>query len=385
MDRNRTFLALMQRGLSSDVAAILVREGYTLKDLKQMSKEQLHILNLDDLSINKIYCEERPPIPAKTINKLLYDSRNTCCICRDKSKAIIIHHIEPWETSHSHDEENLVVLCLEHHGEAHTKHDLSINLTARRLKVAKRSWILKVQELDQEIARGITISEYACWDYFNVNRIFEILGSLNINLADDNKYYEVLLEKGYITKSGFLVSLGQDYHDNKSHWLDFYGGYIIASYLGIVMRKIILSTNIKVMNILWTRPQIIASVKIGDVIMIQGAFYFRNLTSISTGSGQTRFAYRQARGIRVEFQFDAWYCCSSSSRAIHLSGRKVATAFATVREISRDSKYLIIRCSVLAIGSNFNELLNGRFDNSFTSTDNYYFEDIDTMDNDDIV
>jgi hypothetical protein len=385
MDRNKTFIALMQRGLSSDVATDLVREGYTLKGLKQMSKEQLHSLNLDELAINKIFAEGRPPIPEKTINKVLYDSRNTCCICRDKTKAIIIHHIEPWETSHSHEEENLVVLCLEHHGESHTKHDFTINLTAKRLKAAKRSWILQVQKLDQEIATGITISEYACWDYFNVNRVFEMLDCMNINLTEENKYYEILLERGYVTKAGFLVPLDENYSVNKFYWLDFYGGYVIASYLGTIIRKMILNTNVKVMNNLWTRSQIIASVKIGDIIMIQGAFYFKDLTDISKGLGQTRFAYRQAKGIRIEFHFDAWYCCSSSSRAIHLSGRKVATAFAIVREISRGSKYLTIRCSALAIGSNFNELYNGRFDPLLNCSDYEYFEDEDILGNDDII
>ena len=71
----------------------------------------------------------------------LYKSKYTCCICKDSTKQISVHKIEPWEISRTYKEENLIVLCLEHHSEAHTKHDLAINLTIIKLKVAKEMWV----------------------------------------------------------------------------------------------------------------------------------------------------------------------------------------------------------------------------------------------------
>ena len=58
------------------------------------------------------------------MNKVLYESAMTCCICRDKNQAVIVHPIEEYSVSRSHAEDNLVVLCLNHHGAAHTKRKL---------------------------------------------------------------------------------------------------------------------------------------------------------------------------------------------------------------------------------------------------------------------
>ena len=72
------------------------------------------------------------------MNKVLFESRYTCCVCRDRSGGIIVHHIEKYSESHSHDEDNLVVLCLNHPGEGHTKRELGIHLTPDRLPAAKK-------------------------------------------------------------------------------------------------------------------------------------------------------------------------------------------------------------------------------------------------------
>ena len=76
-----------------------------------------------------------------------------------------------------------------------------------------------------------------------------------------------------------------------------------------------------------------------------------------------RFGYRRAQGIQLEFLYDAWYCTSSSAKYNHLTGRRVATVFAIIRELTEDSEndILKIRCSALAIGSCFNPIYSGRF------------------------
>lgn len=65
----------------------------------------------------------------------------TCCICRDKNQGVIVHHIEEYSVSRSHAEDNLVVLCLNHHGEAHTKREFQQNLTPERLRDFKQRWL----------------------------------------------------------------------------------------------------------------------------------------------------------------------------------------------------------------------------------------------------
>lgn len=63
-----------------------------------MKIEKLLELGFSQESAEIINKEKRPPIPSKTLNKVLYESRYSCCICK-KSKEIIVHHIEPWEES----------------------------------------------------------------------------------------------------------------------------------------------------------------------------------------------------------------------------------------------------------------------------------------------
>ena len=76
----------------------------------------------------------------------MYKSRNTCCICRDSTKSIVVHHIEEWNVSKNNSEENLVVLCVDDHDKAHTKKELSKNLTSDLIKSSKIKWEKEVKE-----------------------------------------------------------------------------------------------------------------------------------------------------------------------------------------------------------------------------------------------
>ena len=81
----------------------------------------------------------RKKIPDKLQDSLLYKSANTCCVCRDIKKGCHIHHIDE-NASNSNQENNLIVLCTGCHDEAHTKHQLSQNLTPSRLLSFKKAW-----------------------------------------------------------------------------------------------------------------------------------------------------------------------------------------------------------------------------------------------------
>lgn len=120
-----TFNALMARGFDSETAHRLAEAGHTLNSLKTLDVNKLRSLNIPEELIDIILREKRPPIPPKTLDKVLFESRWTCCVCRDRRQGIIVHHIHEYSDSRSHDEDNLVVLCLNHHGEAHTKRNFS--------------------------------------------------------------------------------------------------------------------------------------------------------------------------------------------------------------------------------------------------------------------
>lgn len=352
-----TVNALMQRGINSDLAKQLSLQGYTLGKLKLTSKEDLLKLNIPESIIDAIFKEARPPIPEETLRKLLYDSRYTCCICRDNSKSIIVHHIVPWEDSRSHDESNLVVLCLEHHGEAHTKHDLSINLTPNKLIDSKSRWLQTVIEKDIETVLIISRSEGGYFDYFNIFRIFELADNLNIEL-NRVKYYTNALSYGFINNQGLplpINSWSKKGIEDKDYWIDFFDGGHFYLYLKNLFMTITNNRNFILLNKIWNRKDIVSILKPGDFIFLQGAFYFKSLTKNTKGQKQNKLGYRKAKGIRLEFEIDAFYCNSDSSR-FHLSGRNVKTAYCIIRSISFEMGQLIIKCSALAIGTGFNRL-----------------------------
>lgn len=359
MKLHQTAKALVARGIASDTAIQLANQGLTLAKLKQMSKPQLMALNLSDDFIKNIQSESRPPIDSATLDELLFESRFCCCVCRDPSKPIVLHHIEPWEKSHSHKKENLVVLCPNHHGEAHTKHDLTLTLTPERLRSIKEQWLQEVQMMDRNTICNLSDKDFACWDFFNLNRIFELSSRLDIRY-DKIQTYQYLFSHGYIDREGHITPIDCWPYKPKYYWLDMMEGVYLSNYIRDIFLKISLFLPFKILNFLWKKSIIRSQCKPGDFVVLQGAFYFKDSDEKKEN---LRFGYRHAQGIQLEFLYDAWYCTSSSSKYDHLTGRHVATVFAVIREIAEDlgNDILKIRCSVLAIGSCFNQIYDGRF------------------------
>lgn len=225
MKLHQTAKALVARGIASDAAIQLANQGLTLAKLKQMSKPQLIALNLSDDFIKNIQSESRPPIDSATLDELLFESRFCCCVCRDPSKPIVLHHIEPWEKSHSHKKENLVVLCPNHHSEAHTKHDLTLTLTPERLRSIKAQWLQEVQMLDRNTICSLSDKNFACWDFFNLNRIFELSSRLDIHY-DEIRTYQYLFFHGYIDREGHITPIDCWPYKPEYYWLDMVEGII---------------------------------------------------------------------------------------------------------------------------------------------------------------
>lgn len=157
----------MQRGCDSETANRLDQAGYTLNDLKTLKENELRSLNIREELIDIILGEKRPPIPSETMNKVLFESRYTCCVCRDRSGGIIVHHIHKYSESRSHAEDNLVVLCLGDHREAHTTRELDLNLTPDRLRQSKKLWLELVKQYDNREA----LSANPEYSYQSINQI----------------------------------------------------------------------------------------------------------------------------------------------------------------------------------------------------------------------
>lgn len=358
---DQTIVALMARGLDSESANKIKNSGYTLRKLKSVSDEKLKSLGLSVDFIQKIRSESRPPVPVDTANEVLFSCRYCCCICRDPLKPVILHHIEPWEKSRNHNKENLAVLCLLHHAQAHTVSELSVNLTAQRIKDAMNRWVKEAKSLDSGLAYGLMKKQTVCWDYYNPGRIFELSEQLGINFTLF-KEFETLFEKGIVDNRGIFTPQSRWSVDTtySSHWLYFMEGPVINAYMANITAEIAKHIMPKILNGIWSEREIKQFLKPGDAVILQGAFYFKKCSNKDNGTGQIRKAYRRAYGIRFEFEFDAYYATSITSKYFHLSRRREESVFAVVREVSAKNKSVLIRATCLAMGCGFDRIMDGR-------------------------
>ena len=74
----------------------------------------------------------------KTEDQILFESDRTCCICRDKTRPVQIHHLDGDHSNNTRT--NLVVLCDPCHKLAHTDIPFSRNLTPEQVRLYDASW-----------------------------------------------------------------------------------------------------------------------------------------------------------------------------------------------------------------------------------------------------
>ena len=345
-----TLNAFLARGINSKIAENLIEQKYTLSKLKCLSLEKLISLGITEKVAHEILKESRPPIPHKIIMKLLYDSKYCCCICRDPSQGIIIHHIIEWHKSKSHDEENLIVLCPNHHDLAHTKKGLTLNLTPDKLREFKNMWINQVKFTDTKTILGLISNKFASWDYFNHHRIFQMY----INSSLSNKNFRTTT---YLQQLGLINPLGtfEIQETTNNPFYRFPEGHLLYNYMEELFNSIIRTHALIDLTDKFNRETIISLLEPGTLIALQAGFYFRDITDKRQGIGQIRYSYYKKRHIKIEFEFDAYETTSSSAWGSHLSGHKVATIIGYIKSIIYKNQELIITVSCLTIGAYLNQ------------------------------
>lgn len=355
-----TVAALLARGFSLDKATSLANADWTLAKLQTQQDPKLAALGLNQDVIDAVRKGGRPPIPGKTLSKLLFDNRYQCCICRDPSKPFIVHHIDEWSNSRSHDIDNLVVLCLDHHEKAHSKSTLSQNLDQKSLKEFKCRWENDVKVLDARSVIDALSGEYAHWAFINEMRLFELADEHGIELK---------------SLAGFSRAKCDGIIDNRGHPLPvktntFYkyqGPNILARYAFMknLLEEVI--EQIPVINISdhLDKGIIFPSIFEGDFIITQGSHVFTPLTDVKKGIGQDCRCIRRANSVEISFVFDRWAAASSSSKNDWLVGTKAAASLVQVRDIKREDGIVKLTGTVIAIASFVRSLKTRSYDNSW--------------------
>ena len=346
---------LLGIGFPADITSKLVETGKTIPQIKRLSKDQQLRFGITPELKEKL--DRRKPIPEKIVSQLLYESKRTCCICNGThSNEIVIHHITSWGETKDNSENNLVVLCLHCHGEAHTVRGLSRNLTKDQILHAKKEWLDLVKKTAEDRATGIariqTLNYWTYWDYFNIRRIYSLIQGLGINLdlAVQSDAGKQLYLGGYITTNGSLdFSQWPDDIKSKGYWLAFYEGMWISQYLVHLIDCLFKNINLKTIDPHQSTREIISNTVIGDFVLIQDAFYFKRLTKDDCGHDQNKRVYLHKKTLEIGGIIDSWYCITMSAK-MRLMGKNRSSVIGIVTNIDQNGTKLSIELSILAIG-----------------------------------
>ena len=74
---------------------------------------------------------------------ILFEADRTCCICKDSSKHVQIHHIDG--NPNNNEDDNLVVLCLDHHHETTVSGGIGRGLSPGQIRKYRDDWLEKMR------------------------------------------------------------------------------------------------------------------------------------------------------------------------------------------------------------------------------------------------
>ncbi|MFO0840909.1 MAG: hypothetical protein U0797_00735 [Gemmataceae bacterium] len=175
----RTRNALLALGFDTDLIAAIDRNKHTVDALRALPKpalEQTYSKDQVALIQDKIV---RRPIPEDVVARVLSAAGEACCYCEDglTVRPYQIHHIEPYAASQDHSEENLLVVCPNHHAVIHE------NRTPRSgQKHARRKWHALVALADRYRAEQVSFpfGSFAAIDYVGEPSAAELVREIRV-------------------------------------------------------------------------------------------------------------------------------------------------------------------------------------------------------------
>jgi|SRR6476661_8250858 len=104
----------------------------------------------------------RTDIPIDLATEIMFASDNTCCVCRERGKAVQLHHID--EDPSNNTEVNLALLCLECHNDTQLKGGFGRKLNAALVTRYRDEWHDRVNTRrakadEQAISRQVSVSQ----------------------------------------------------------------------------------------------------------------------------------------------------------------------------------------------------------------------------------
>ena len=296
------------------------------------------------------YPKKRTKVPKSLQSMIYYKSANTCAVCRRRDIPTQIHHIDKNPNNNTFD--NLILLCNNCHDEAHTHHDLSQNLTQDKLIFCKLEWEKEVEKRSISAMTYSGVSSSLNWTYFNFSLIPQSIIHFGINYKNEKYHYlksnniindeiDVLNGKNETIQHFYLPTLFDNMNINNAHILRSYYQYLV----NMLIEKVVPYE----IDAIWRRTEIKTLVKPNSYIYFSNVMYFSLVDK--KNECETKKIYMHAKGIKVEGYIYSNYMFSSSSQYKTFCGHNTVTGFYLVKHIEKDSKYLVIHVTPIALGT----------------------------------
>jgi hypothetical protein len=115
--------------------------------------------------------KERITLTDERSARVMFASDRTCCVCRIEKHKVQIHHIDEDPSNNAF--ENLAVICLHCHSDAHTNGAFVRNLTADLIRLYNESWRQAVAIRLQPNEPDAEKMGYAAEGYFEIARTLD--------------------------------------------------------------------------------------------------------------------------------------------------------------------------------------------------------------------
>lgn len=350
-----TLDALLSRDIPIVLAENLIAKNETLASLAQKSDVDLNALGLSTEHVTAIRDSGRPAIPTTVLRKVLDDSWRTCCVCHKPGRPIVVHHIKEWGKGGTHAEDNLAVLCLDDHNEAHLAGGLSLRLTPSVIREAKRKWVSRARLIRDAYEKSL-LSPYhrsPRWYWIHVDNLRAKTTTrppLGANLSDE--HLVTLRKRQFIDSKGNINpdSMWEETlaKPKKSYLFDSGDAQLMGIYVSDLLVRFIRSCAV-----LDITEMLADKAALGNYLSVGVLVYFRHELEIKKDSHLVH-ANVSKTDVRIELAFDPWTSLNQTAHGIHLvADMAERSVVGEVSSIGQNGNQLRIRISPLGISPDF--------------------------------
>jgi hypothetical protein len=305
----------------------------------------------------------RMPLTEELKHQVMYDSAYVCAICQDD--ACQIHHID--EDHSNNDVENLIAVCMKHHGEAHTRRQLAQNLTPAALRVAKTRWHAEVEDKRRKASsvsgqKSIATSDFLslgiAWGYINHARVVQMAHVDRLS-ERDKQIFDYCHNRRIIDTNGVLIRpanapVAESYIRNSVYdWFEHGDDQRLHMlYTAFVDQVSRIGKPIHLDRHIWpSKAAVLSLIQAGSMIFIRSNFYFKAISE--TPENEHRRCRTIKGKVEIECFVNTFDMFGTTSMTVSFTGHQTCSALLLVKSVDDSGSKIKLTSTPIALGVGF--------------------------------